>query len=83
MAFHVRDHETDELVRRLAAREGKTLTESIKLAALDRLKLLEREAEADKRPFREKIRDIQDRVAARGKTGLKADKAFYDSLYED
>lgn len=83
MAFHVRDPETDRVVRALAAREGKTLTESIRDAAIERLKQLESAAAADKRPFRERIRDIQERVAARGLTGLKADKAFYDSLYED
>ena len=31
----------------------------------------------------ERIRDIQERVAAYPKTGLKADKAFYDWLSGD
>jgi antitoxin VapB len=33
--------------------------------------------------LRERIKDIQDRVAARGKTGLKADKEFFDWLSGD
>ena len=30
--------------------------------------------------MRAAVRDIQDRVASYGRTGLVADKAFYDSL---
>jgi antitoxin VapB len=84
MAFHVRDPKADKAVRELAAFKGVSLTEAIRLAAeneLDRARSAE--AERDKRPFVERIKDIQDRIAARGRSGLKADKAFYDSLYED
>ena len=71
-------------VRKLAAFEGASITDAVHNAAVERLERLQREAAAkDTRPLRERIRDIQERVAARGKSGLKADKAFYDSLYED
>lgn len=84
MAFHIRDADTDQIVRKLAARRGVTLTEAVREAAAERLIALEKAAAtADQRPLRERIKDIQDRIAARGSTGLKADKAFYDSLYED
>ncbi len=84
MAFHIRDPETDATVRKLARKTGLTMTAAVRLAADEKLARIEQiEEQVDKRPFRERIRDIQERVAARGKTGLKADKAFYDSLYED
>jgi antitoxin VapB len=84
MAFHVRDAETDRVVRELARRKGATLTETIREAAAKELEaLITAENARDTRPFAERIKDIRDRIAARGFTGLKADKAFYDSLYED
>lgn len=81
MAFHIRDPETDRIVRDLAAKTGATLTGAVREAAAEKLARIERTQDrADKRPLREQIRDIQERVAARGKTGLKADKAFFDWL---
>ncbi|PZN99668.1 MAG: transcription factor [Hyphomicrobiales bacterium] len=84
MAFHIRDPETDRIVRDLAAKTGASLTDAVREAAAEKLAKVERALErADKRPLREQIRDIQERVAARGKTGLKADKAFFDWLSGD
>jgi antitoxin VapB len=74
MAFHVRDPETDTLVRELARRKGVGLTEAVKQAVgaeLDRERRDDRIA---------KVREIQARIAARGRSGLKADKAFFDDL---
>jgi antitoxin VapB len=84
MAFHVRDREADILVRKLARKTGMTITDAIKSAAAEKLDRLDRmDAERDSRPFLDRIKDIQDRIAAYPETGLKADKAFYDSLYGD
>lgn len=84
MAFHIRDPETDRIVRALAAKTGATLTDAVRQAAEEKLARVERNAEkTDLRPLRERIRDIQERVAAHGKTGLKADKAFFDWLSGD
>lgn len=81
MAFHIRDPETDRIVRDLASKTGASLTEAVRVAAAEKLAKVEREAKsADKRPLREQVKDIQQRVAARGRTGLKADKAFFDWL---
>lgn len=81
MAFHIRDPETDRIVRALAARTGATLTDAVREAAAEKLARVKKtEAQVDTRPLRERIRDIQERVAAHGKTGLKADKAFFDWL---
>jgi antitoxin VapB len=84
MAFHIRDPETDRIVRDLASKTGATLTDAVREAAAEKLARVDRTLEReDKRPLREQIRDIQERVAARGKTGLKADKAFFDWLSGD
>lgn len=79
MAFHIRDPRTDKAVRQLAARKGVSMTEAVRDAVESELAKLEE----DKLPMIERIRDIQERVAAYRKTGLKADKAFYDWLSGD
>jgi antitoxin VapB len=79
MAFHIRDPRTDKAVRELAVRKGVSMTEAVRQAVENELAKLEE----DKRPMIERIRDIQERVAAYPKTGLKADKAFYDWLSGD
>jgi antitoxin VapB len=75
MAFHIRDPKTDAVVRALAKDKGVSITVAVREAA-------EREfAERRKKvPLMERIKDITDEIAAAGKTGLKADKAFYDWL---
>lgn len=74
MPFHVRDFEADSLVRELARKRGVGLTEAVKIAVRAEL----RRDEAKDRLT--KVREIQDRIAARGRTGLVADKAFFDDL---
>jgi antitoxin VapB len=78
MAFHIRDQETDTLVRALARQKGVGLTEAVKLAVQGELK---REREAV--PLWERLKPIQDRVLAHPPTGLEADKAFFDELSGD
>jgi antitoxin VapB len=78
MPFHIRDPETDILVRQLAHKRGLGLTEAVKLAVSAELK-----REAEKVPLRERIRPLQAEVAAWPRTGLKADKAFFDELSGD
>ena len=78
MAFHVRDSETDALVRELARREGIGLTEAVRRAVKHEL-----EREEKVLPLWERIGPIQDRIAKYPKTGLKADKAFFDDLSGD
>ena len=79
MAFHVRDPETDALVRKLARQKGVGITEAVKLAVDAELR---REATV-KPPLRDRIRAIQDEVRSWPDTGLKADKAFFDELSGD
>lgn len=78
MAFHIRDAETDALVRKLAAREGLGLTETVKQAVRDKL-----EHQGPAQPLRDKVREVQREIARYRRTGLKADKAFFDELSGD
>ena len=77
MTFYIKDPATDRVVRKLAKLKGKTLTETIREAVESAWTEQVREK---KLTFLERIKPIQDRIAARGKTGLEADKAFYDEL---
>ena len=71
MAMHIRDDETERLVRTLASLKKLGLTEAVQFAVENELKRI---------PLRDRIRPIQDRIAALPATGLKADKAFFDEL---
>ncbi|MDZ4362974.1 type II toxin-antitoxin system VapB family antitoxin [Brevundimonas sp.] len=79
MAFHVRDAETDAMVRTLARQRGVGLTEAVRLAVQSTL--AQRDAEADERL--KAMREVSDRVSRRPGTGLKADKAFFDEMSGD
>jgi antitoxin VapB len=75
MAFHVRDPKTDSLVRKLAQRKGVGITDAIREA-------VERELEREEQGLSlwERSTDIRAEIASWPRTGLKADKAFFDSL---
>jgi antitoxin VapB len=74
MTIHVRDSETDGLVRELALRKrGVGLTQAVKLAVSAELR-------QDDLPMRERLGQLQAKVVARASTGLKADKAYFDDL---
>ena len=78
MPLNIRSEEVNALAGRLAKRRKLTKTEAVRQAlgeAIDR--------DISRLSLIERIRPVQDRVAAHGKTGLKADKAFYDSLNDE
>ena len=79
MPFHVRDPETDALVRELAQKTKLGITEAVKLAATEALAAREK-ARAEKLARMDAILAECD---AAPRTGLKADKAFFDSLNDD
>ena len=79
MAFHVRDPLTDAAVRELASLSGLSLTEAIRQAVQHELQRLEQA----RQPLDQRIGAIQSRMEAFGRTGLVADKAFYDDLSGD
>ena len=75
MTIYVKDLKTDLAIRKLAKLRGTSLTEAIRVA-------VEKELEGE-RKSKLTIEDIVARFAAMPKSGLKANKDFYDSLYED
>jgi len=78
MTIYVKDPKTDKAVRKLAKLRGTTLTEAIRVAVEKELGA-KRNSDIDEAA----VDAIIARVASWPKTGLKADKEFYDSLYED
>jgi antitoxin VapB len=71
MALHIRDEETERLVRNLASLRKLGLTEAVRVAVEGELKRI---------PLGDRIRPIQERVAAAGRSGFVADKTFFDAL---
>ena len=75
MGISIKNDEVEKLARALAKKHGKGLTEIVRDA------LAEKAArEASEPTLWEKLAPIRERLAKAGKTGLKADKAFYDEL---
>lgn len=79
MAFHVRDPETDRIVREYAAKHQLGITEAIKRAVMRENQ--REDAEVQRRL--KALEALQARWAALPRTGLEADKAFYDSLNDE
>ena len=75
MPFHVRDAETDMLVRELARVKGVGLTDAVKLAVRNEL---QRAGEAT--PLRERLRKIAMPLKEYRRSGKAADKRFFDEL---
>jgi antitoxin VapB len=79
MAFHVKDPAADRAVRQLAKLKRQSLTAAIREAAEH-----EYARERAKIPLIERLRPLQDRVAALTRPGGRpADKAFFDELSGD
>jgi antitoxin VapB len=75
MAFHVRDPETDELVRKLAKKKGIGITDAIREAVRHEL-----EREEPKLSLWERTADIRAELNADADPDFKPDKAFFDWL---
>lgn len=75
MAFHIRDEETDALVRELARKEKIGLKDAVRGAVKERLKALEAQPS-----LHERLSAIADEIARVPKTGKKGDKKFFDEL---
>lgn len=80
MTIYIKDVATDRAVRELAELRCISLTEAIRFAVEAQL-AAERTERAKTRE--EKLNEIQEAFAAMPKSGLKADKEFYDSLSDD
>ena len=78
MTIYLKDEATSNAVRKLAKLRGTTLTEAVRFAVAV---ALEKESEPERRKkVMDAIRAAQDEFAKFEKTGLKADKAFFDEL---
>jgi antitoxin VapB len=73
MAFHIKDPATDAAVRKLAAERGISLTAAVREA-------VENELKRRRRPLVERVDEIIERLEKYPRTGLTADKAFFDEL---
>lgn len=77
MSIFIKDPATSEAVRKLAKLRGTTLTEAIRGAVLKDLAAMDR-SEEDAR-----LAELHRRLKQFADTGLKADKSYFDNLYED
>jgi len=68
----------NELAEQLAERKRVTKTDAVRIALENELRRLDESI-----PLKERLRPLQDRILRRPATGLRADKAFYDSLSGD
>ena len=75
MSFHIRDKETDALVRELARREKLGLKDAVKGAVKEKLKALHA-----KPSLYDRLSEIADEIGRRPKTRRRADKKFFDAL---
>ena len=78
MAYHIKDPETDRLIRDLARLKGKPMSECIREACANEIA-----RERAKTGLWERLQPLLDHVADAPKTGLLADKAFFDDLSGD
>ena len=78
MTLSIRDAATDQLVRTLAEKRKVGLTEAARLAVANELGRMDEAI-----PLRQKIAAIRRSIIARGRTGERADKAFFDDLSGD
>lgn len=82
MVLHVKDVETDDLVRRLADKRGIGITEAIKEAVREALHAdREREFRIKANSLEDQLKPLLDRLDKLPRTDLRADKAFFDELW--
>lgn len=78
MPLNIRSEEVNRLADKLAVLAHVSKTEAVRMALVNEL-----ERRQAKPSLLERIKPIQDALAAYPRTGLKADKAFYDELSGD
>ncbi|WP_141342379.1 type II toxin-antitoxin system VapB family antitoxin [Bradyrhizobium sp. USDA 3458] len=78
MAYNIKDRETDRIIRELAALKGKPILDCVRQAREHEI-----QRERLKTPPWDRLQPLLDRIASAPKTGLTADKAFFDDLSGD
>jgi antitoxin VapB len=77
MVIHVKDEETDALVRKLARQRGIGITAAIKEAVQEALV-----ADTPTTSLWERTADLREQLSSYSKTGEVADKKFFDEMWE-
>lgn len=80
MVIHVKDDETDALVRKLANARGIGITAAIKEAVAEAL-AADKEAQDQRLPLAVRLKPLLDRLDRLPRSGVKTDKAFFDELW--
>lgn len=75
MGLSIKNEAVETLARDLARRHGTGVTEIIRLALVEKA-----EREAAEPTLWEKLAPIHEELKKAGKTGLVADRAFYDEI---
>ena len=75
MTLNIRSDAVNDLAEALAIRIGSNKTDAVARALRNELQRLD-----DAIPLRERLRPVQARVGSRPRTGMDADKTFYDEL---
>jgi len=78
MPLNIRSETVNELAEQLAERKRVTKTDAVRIALENELRRLDESI-----PLKERLRPLLVRILRRPATGLRADKAFYDSLSGD
>ncbi|MER2537147.1 MAG: type II toxin-antitoxin system VapB family antitoxin [Rhizobiaceae bacterium] len=82
MVIHVKDEETDALVRRLAQSRGIGITTAIKEAVRAQIEAdAARPVSIDDRSLEERLKPLLDRLDRLPRTNLRTDKAFFDDVW--
>ena len=79
--IHVKDEETDALVRELAESRGISLTSAIKEATREAL-VADRRARIPKESLEDRIKPLLSRLDRLPRSSVVTDKAFFDELWE-
>ena len=78
MAYNIKDVETDRLIRRLAQLKRTSILDAIREACANEIA-----REQARIPLWTRLQPLIAEIAARPKTGLKADKQYFDALWGD
>jgi antitoxin VapB len=78
MPYHIKDKDTDRVIRELATIKGKPIVDVIREVCQNELR-----RERRKTPLAERIKPLQQKIAAAPRTGDVADKDFFDDLSGD
>jgi antitoxin VapB len=80
MAFHVKDPKTDALVRELARSRGIGITEAIR-EAVEKTLADDLALKGERTSLAESLKPLLDEMDRLPRTGLRADKKFFDEMW--